>query len=575
MQPVRLRQAPLTAFTAFIGASALAAAAAPARAQDPLADLVLCDTTHDRLYRLTDFDSDGDYDSPAEVRLFQAPDDGIGNPRSVESRLEPGASAYWLDSALDRVWRGVDVNGDGDVDDAGESSVYRDVLGQQGPASPDGLELFVDGGFDTVWWCSNGGSVTGLFRLVDLDGDGDASSANESVQVLSGGSAFSAESDSGPHSMDTGALRRVSSYGTALLVSVEGLDEALYRVVDTNADGDLADAGEARLCLNASGVNPSLPQNPDFASGILRSLETPAPGGGTTYASLVHHAALQQGPVLLAFLGTDVDAGGSFALNVDGLGVNGVIFGARDINADGDVNDAGEVRLWYDGSVTSTGHQPIEQIVGLDALGSWLYVADQRETGLAVHRFRDLNSDGDALDTGEGEFSLFDFASYGLQAPFEFGGPFVYDLGALEAGPWNSFFSVSGSGCSEYGQVPFIAAQGHAVIGTAGFTAQAHNCPAGAIAVLWVGSSTTTWGGIQLPFDLTPLGYAGCTLYQDLFLTLFTAADANGLASFNLPLSFDPTVVGAAVPLQWAVINLLTPTPTSALTELGVVTIED
>lgn len=74
------------------------------------------------------------------------------------------------------------------------------------------------------------------------------------------------------------------------------------------------------------------------------------------------------------------------------------VFTARDLNADGDANDAGEIVIFYDGTV---GPFPIATPFGLalDPQNSDVYVTDINPDG--IYRLRDLNNDGDAVDPGE------------------------------------------------------------------------------------------------------------------------------------------------------------------------------
>ncbi len=83
-----------------------------------------------------------------------------------------------------------------------------------------------------------------------------------------------------------------------------------------------------------------------------------------------------------------------------------------------------------------------------------------------------------------------------------------------------------------------LSAGGSASIGGPGLSMQLARGRAGAVAALQLGV------GIVTPVDLTPLGFAGCTLYGTPVVTLgLGVLDAAGVStSLNLPIPNDPTL---------------------------------
>ena len=155
-------------------------------------------------------------------------------------------------------------------------------------------------------------------------------------------------------------------------------------------------------------------------------------------------------------------------------------------------------------------------------------------------------------------------------------GPFITDIAAVDPGtfaPPTTGFVISGTGCSQYGQVPAMGGSGIAQIGTSNFTVEVTNVPSGVPAILFIGVSTTIWlGAIPLPFEMTGLGLPGCFLYQSLDFELQTVT-AGGVGSIPLALPNSQSLVGFVLPLQWLIIDITqVPFPLVAVSELGEVT---
>ena len=129
---------------------------------------------------------------------------------------------------------------------------------------------------------------------------------------------------------------------------------------------------------------------------------------------------------------------------------------------------------------------------------------------------------------------------------------FTYPLDA-----WSSWGSSQGlgSGCrSNNGTSP---AQHSAVVPAPGQVAQFYGysyVPAGGLAaVLTIGNSASSFFGVPLPFDLTPLGAPSCSLYVNwlLVLTGSTNANSSGSVQINVPLPNDPALTGSTIHSQY------------------------
>ncbi|TAJ21528.1 MAG: hypothetical protein EPO68_04510 [Planctomycetota bacterium] len=536
----------------------------PALAQVvPQRDLLIVDDAQnqDQILVARDIDSDGFWASQYELgTVYQ----NLGNwITTAEYTTEAGVPvAYWYDqkvttgtpsNGLGAIWRGADSNSDGSFT-GGEVTLFYDFGTLEGKLGGDGLAVAADG---AVWW--SGGTVAnitetdkGLFRCRDLNADGDAMDAGETAQLINGmAGSFTVETDAGPKSMDGATLRRLAEDGNGVIAYEDGLDEAAFRFEDINNDGDLLDAGEARLFLNATAKNALLPQNPDWASGALRSLLVSV--ANNTYGRLSHVATRTEGATRVYYLACDSSNTSQFKQNFLGQGINGLIFRGLDQNLDNDINDAGEVILYYDGSTTSYSAFEIGKVVGLDGSADGMYVCDYNGAN-RVHFLQDLNADGDANDGGEQVQAAWDSVNYQGAAPIP-AAPFVNDIAVAPAGAFQFGWSISGTPCSYFGPLPQIRASGTPKLGTTGFAVRVENGLPGLPAILYLGASTTTWAGVPLPLDLTVLGLSGCTLYQDLAFSLKGFMNASGTLSKTLTIPADPGLNGVPVPFQWVVIE--------------------
>jgi hypothetical protein len=538
--------------------------AAPAAAQvAPQLDLLIVDDaqTQDQILVARDLDGDSLYASPNELGSVYA---NLGNwVTTAEFTVEGGVNvAYWYDqkivsaapsNGLGAIWRGADTNFDGKLTGA-EVTLYYDFGTLEGKMGGDGLAVAADGG---VWWA--GGTVAniteqdkGLFRSKDQNNDGDAMDAGETVQLIQGmAGSFTVETDAGPQTMNASNLRRLAEDGNGVIAYEDGLDEAAFRFEDVNSDGDLLDAGEARLFLNASGKNALLPQNPDWTSGALRSLLVSV--ANNTYGRLSHVATRVVAGTTNYYLACDSSNTSQFAKNYLLEGINGLIYRGVDLNLDGDINDAGEVALYYDGSTTSYAAFEIGKVVGLDGGPDGVYVGDYNAAN-RVHFLQDQNSDGDANDPAEQQNNTWDSGTY-VGAPPLAVPPFVSDIAVAKVGAFPYGWEITGTPCSLYGPLPQIRSSGSPQIGSSGFSVRVENGLAFMPALLFIGTSSTTWAGVPLPLDLAVLGYPSCTLYQNLAFSLKGFTNASGVLTKPLPIPNDPGLISVVIPMQWITID--------------------
>jgi hypothetical protein len=427
-----------------------------------------------------------------------------------------------------------------------------------------GVTLTADG---AVWISSSFETTRGLWRLKDGNGDGDAMDAGEWAMVVDGSATHPVQTGAGVVQVHLEDLRFLARDGNGVIgysgfsTSSSTSEDCLFRFEDLNLDGDVLDVGESKLLLNYTGKNPALPVNPDFGTTLptleLPNLTTPSE---PYYARLWFVETFEGGGQTEYFFATDASATGGFGVSVTGDYVNGLIFRGVDQNGDGDVNDAGEVELYYDGSLDS----PLgilfltDKIVGLGAEAGWLYMAD---AGKRISRMRDLNGDGDVHDAGEIQLDLWTFGLWGFNPPFTDPlGPYMTDIDAGPNGlfpPGSTSWSVSGVGCTQFSPgPPSIGHVGKAQLGTTNFSVTVSGTGASLPAVVAYGLSSTSYLGIQLPLDLAPFGYPGCFLYQSLTGQIPSFTGPAGTGSQTIPIPNDPVLLGISVHLQWLVANI-------------------
>ncbi len=547
------------------------------------AEVMICDPINEQVYRLSDLNGNGNYlDADETTLLLDYAYLASFNPVSVEVRSEGGVpTLYAVCDSPDGLYRGQDLDLDGTVSSA-EIGFFFDSQAIYGLSmDPVGVTLTADG---AVWLSSDFEGIRGLWRLKDNNSDGDAMDAGEFFQMVDGSAPHPVGTGTGTVSINGDDMWRMARDGNGVVIycgfSSSSLsdEDSLFRFEDKNSDGDVLDANESRLFLNYTGKNPLLPKNPDFGT-VLPTLQVP----NTTTPSLPYYGRLNHvevrdnAGVKEYFFGCDSSSTSIFSTSVTGDKINGLIFRGVDKNLDGDVNDATEVNVYYDGSADGplSAAVRVDKIVGLGEDQGALYIADA--LGARILRIRDNNADGDAMDAGEILPDLWSFGLWGAKPPITDPlGPFVEDI---EAGPNGLFpaassnWSVSGASCSQFSPgPPTIGHVGHAQVGTSNFSVTVSGTGANLPALVGWGLSNTTYLGLTLPLDLSVVGYPGCVLYNSLQGQINSFVGPAGTGSQVIPVPNDASLVNLPVYMQWLVVNVLG--GGIALSNVGTVIIE-
>ena len=268
----------------------------------------------------------------------------------AQSFIPPRTGTILLgDRSGDVIWAMNDFNFDADYHDPGECVVFYGNVG--GPAitnvqdiavGPDGTAYVADAGSDTIT------------KLVDLNLDGDAEDMLEATVF------FDLTNAGG---IQAGSMTGITVENTSPPVvwvanSSNGAAprDMLLRIEDLNGDGDGNDANEAVVFWEKTVALPNTGYDLDIPASVH---------------------VLPNGDVLL------LHGAGGAATAPKG------IYLLRDLNADGDANDAGEITPWYELPAGST---PISFEMTPSRNGD-LYVVD-RGAADSIYALRDADGDG-------------------------------------------------------------------------------------------------------------------------------------------------------------------------------------
>lgn len=397
----------------------------------------------------------------------------------------------------------------------------------------------------------------GLVVAEDLDGDGVAQSPGELRVALGASSLRSVPGANATVTMDYRAFERIASSrrasGNARLLGWEANDLCVYELEDLNGDGDYADLSERRNLFNAAAVlqsaNTYAPVrsgwelNADVATGVLPS----AFDTRRLTASLGAIAFTTQ-PIAVNPAGHAYYFASTLTDDLTGTTRSGLIYRGIDSNADGDVNDAGEVSLFYDPRRASSIRYPIRRVLDVVADGLDFIVLQDNGPLAANNRplptcwkLRDLNLDGDAMDAGEATL-LFTARK---------NDPLPTELERVPSGLTPRPAAVHyGWACGGNAGLPQQRTSGlPQICSPTPLLAGIANAPANAQAGLLMGYSRELLGSARLlPL---PLGFSGCWLLQSAEIALPGFTSATGTAQWNLgTVPCDPLLAGAQIYTQ-------------------------
>lgn len=345
------------------------AAAAVANAQLPTPtlpylrtyDVLVVDNTADNVYRLSDFNLDGDYYDAGEVLLYYD-DLAFGDQLSNTTGMVCSdlGTTYVCDSSTDRIVALRDLNYDGDALDAGEAVVFFDsATNASGVTMMSASDMVASMTGELYVLSANSGTATvgdGIIKLQDLNGDGDANDLGEASFY------FEVPGSTSPINLSVPSRFALGPDNAFYYADMSGVvTKGIYRAFDADVNG-VIDGTEYALWW----ATPSLASVPAWygvAFDVSGHLYVTDHGGGSTVAKTVRRAfdlngsgAIDPGSpeeevVYTSPVGAALYWGllrrddGTF-LMIDST--PDALLALNDLNADGDFDDAGENVMVFD-----------------------------------------------------------------------------------------------------------------------------------------------------------------------------------------------------------------------------------
>ncbi len=346
----------------------------------------------------------------------------LAMPAAAEAKT---LSILMADLSNDGVYRFSDTDGDGRTT-GGEGALFFDgsALGLSG------LNVFTLEGRNGVYYAGEG-DTDAVYRLEDLDGNGDANDVGESRVWFSSDNA-------GGYKLHTPNGMAIGSDGAVYVTEADVLSDQsgdfIFRTVDLNNDGDANDAGEATPWLDLKALNgKSSPFEISFDGDVAYISDPVGTDDNVIYrAEDVDGSGMVEADEVSVFIdennpfGAPVDFGMTvldgtvYTLEFLDFANPSSLFGLIDTDGDGTITDADEVsEVWNAGALPDGFGVDFGFDLNSDGSGTLALVSNglTPETS-GVYLLKDLNGDMDFLDDGETVV----FAS-GVDFPGIFGKP--------------------------------------------------------------------------------------------------------------------------------------------------------
>lgn len=317
------------------------------------------------------------------------------------------------DQRKDQVLLLQDLDGDGTAQGAGETTVFFDADNASGFESPTNNIFTIHQADDKSVYIGDGSTDT-IYRLTDTNADGDAQDAGEAAIWFSADNAggLSTVTPNGIAEGADGAIY-ISNAGTTSTPQ-----DAIYRTVDLNGDGDANDEGEATVWLDLQTViDTSVPFDLSFGGDVayLNDLA----GTGTDVIYRIEDAngdGTIQADEVINLISDDMSFGApvdiASAVSVDGAlytltwfpdGDEQLkIYRLKDLDASGQIDSVFEaVEVWNAGAMPDGIAAEIGFSLVTDEDGDLILTANSFSGDANVVQLTNLNGDGDFFDAGE------------------------------------------------------------------------------------------------------------------------------------------------------------------------------
>lgn len=322
-------------------------------------DFFVVDFSTDEVYRFNDLNGDGDVQDAGEQTVFyddSSPGPDLATPTGMT--VSPIDGSVWIsDTNLDIVLRLRDLNGDGDANDAGEFSIFYDLTGGIAIASANDLAIDQNGVVYLAVAGTSQNPIDQIVRLEDLNNDGDALDMGEATVYLDN-TALSGPGLALPFDV-------ICHQGDVWVVDATVSPDSILRLRDSNNDGDALDLNEVTRWASPKAGGATVAYDLAFdptTSGVLYANDTN--GNINRFVDLDNDGdALDPGEHTLFFDSTNnasnISLRISFTFTVDAAGdlfacnrSNDVVYRLTDLNSDGDANDVGEATIYADSAGT-------------------------------------------------------------------------------------------------------------------------------------------------------------------------------------------------------------------------------
>lgn len=206
--------------------------------------VVFGDGDTDTIYRVRDLNGDRDAMDAGEAAVWFSAGNAGGLPLLTPNGVAQGGDGaiYVVEADVlstpngDFVYRTVDLNSDGDANDAGEASTWLDLKALNGSSSA--FEILFDD--DAAYVIDTAGSDSNrIYRAQDLDNSGAVDSGEVSV-FIDDTNVFGAPVDFAMAIGDDGSLFTIDLTGS----------HQVFRLVDLDGSGSIDAAGEATEVWN-------------------------------------------------------------------------------------------------------------------------------------------------------------------------------------------------------------------------------------------------------------------------------------------------------------------------------------
>ncbi len=512
----------------------------------------------------------------------------------AQSIIENGDIAtYYADGGDGYIVRAIDSNGNGLYDGNEVTAFFKFGGTKQGTYGPSTLAIGKIGSQMVVFVGCNSRPKNrpeqGIYKLVDLNKDGDAKDKGESIKLFDSKSSITFPGKSGTVTLGTDNWKTVRTMPLPPMRFVAWNSAGAKATAVTDAWCYLG-FQEAANKITKKWVffNPSkkngFPENADIASGALEDLDIVVPASGTNPSRIYNGFQfcevnpLENGRQGAFYFTSGYGAKRSYgSKNAAKVSLEGVVLRGVDLNRDGDLQDKGEVKVFFNGSgnklKSGGGTVPViswfdraTQIktnkitgfcTGLSVANGVVYMLFENGSQDAVLALNDKNKNG-VIETGEVTMPYFT-PSPPPRVYSSIHGPYTLNLHAVDpdlmVDPMPKGVEAFGSSClSSRGLYPRPSVVGSPKLGNKGFGFVLKRAIPNSAAFLMLGFSRKSIGAIPLPLSLNALQMTGCQQLINPDLLTFTAiADASGYLKVGFPLPNTPGLRGIEFYAQfWA-----------------------